>query len=54
MAAKGKLNKEDKRVFLKKSALWFQLEDIFQLVGMPQGIEHAMVQFTDMSQDLNK
>ena len=38
-----------------KNTLWFQLEDMFQLVVMPQRIEHAMVQFTeDLSQDLNK
>ena len=28
------------------STLWCQLEDMFQLMGTPQGIEHVMVQIT--------
>ena len=27
--------------------LWFQLEDMFQLVGTPQGIEKVMIQLKD-------
>ena len=34
--------------------LWFQLEDMFQLIGTPQGIEHVMVQFKDMPQGFKK
>ena len=28
--------------------LWFQLENMFQLTGTPQGIEHVVFQFKDM------
>ena len=34
--------------------LWFQLEDMFQLIGTPQGIEHVMVQLKDMPQGFKK
>ena len=34
--------------------LWFQLEDMFQLIGTPQGIEHVMVQLKDMPQGFEK
>ena len=27
--------------------LWFQLEDMFQLIGTPQGIEQVTVQLND-------
>ena len=34
--------------------LWFQLEDMFQLIGTPQGIEHVMFQLKDMLQGNKK
>ena len=34
--------------------LWFQLEDMFQLIGTPQGNEHVMVQLKDMHQGFKK
>ena len=36
------------------STLWFQLEDMFQLIGTPQGIEHVMFQLKDMPQGFKK
>ena len=37
---------------MKIITLWFQLEDMFQLIGTPQCIE--MVQFNDMFQGFKK
>ena len=36
------------------TGLWFQLEDMFQLKGMPLGIGHVMFQLKDMHQDFKK
>ena len=30
-----------------ESTLWFQLEDMFQLIGTPQGIEQVTLQLKD-------
>ena len=32
---------------LKRSTLWFQLEDMFQLIVTPQGIEKVTIQLKD-------
>ena len=32
---------------IKEITLWFQLEDMFQLIVMPQGIEQVTIQLKD-------
>ena len=45
------LEQNERASFVGKSTtLWFQLEDMFQLIG----IEHVMVQLKDMSQGFKK
>ena len=36
-----------KRWFFRLTTLWFQLEDMFQLIGTPQGIEQVTVQLKE-------
>ena len=38
------------KVLGKRSILWFQLEDMLQLIGTPQCIEHVMFQLKDLPQ----
>ena len=56
VAARGELEFKTKKSLhcANSTTLWFQLEDMFQLIGTPQGIEHVMVQLRDMPQGFKK
>ena len=40
----AKMNISEERFFATLRTLWFQLEDMFQLIVKPQGIEKVMIQ----------